>query len=203
MVVVMARPTTLPNVPVFVSSTFTDMQVYRRKVQDALTQLEAIIRGMEQFGSRPGIPVEECLKVVQSCQLYVGVFGMRYGSVPDGYDKSMTHIEYDEAQRLGLPSLIYILDENHPIPPKDVETGPGAQKLQALKEQLKKHHTVSFFTTPENLQARISTRLVPPSIATRGRRAVRGPNFGKEPRTLHMSSFRKSCGRLKKQRAIS
>jgi len=151
----MAQATTRPNVPIFVSSTFTDLQVYRRKIQDALTQLETVVRGMEQFGSKPGSPVEECLKVVQSCRLYVGVFGMRYGSVPDGHDKSMTHIEYDEAQRLGLPSLIYILNEDHPIPAKDVETGLGAERLQALKEQLKKRHTVSFFTTPEDLQARI------------------------------------------------
>jgi hypothetical protein len=151
----MARATTRPNVPVFVSSTFIDLQVYRRKIQDALTQLEAIVRGMEQFGSKPGSPVEECVKVVQSCQLYIGIFGMRYGSVPEGHDKSMTHIEYDEAQRIGLPSLIYILNENQPIPPKDVETGIGAEKLEALKDQLKKRHTVSFFTTPEDLQTRI------------------------------------------------
>jgi hypothetical protein len=143
------------------------MQVYRRKVQDALTQLEAVVRGMEQFGSKPGSPVEERLKVVQSCQLYVGVFGMRYGTVPDGHDKSMTHIEYDEAQRLGLPSLIYILNETHPIPSKDVETGPGAEKLQGLKEQITKRHTVSFFTTPEDLQARIMHD-VPAQLAQMG-----------------------------------
>jgi len=117
--IIMAQATTRPNVPVFVSSTFTDLQVYRRKIQDAMTQLETVVRGMEQFGSRPGTPVEECIKAVQSCQLYVGVFGMRYGSIPDGHDKSMTNIEYDEAQRLGLPSLIYLLNENHPIPAKD------------------------------------------------------------------------------------
>jgi len=110
---------------------------------------------MEQFGSKPGSPVDECLKVVQSCRLYVGVFGMRYGTVPDGHDRSMTHIEYDEAQKIGLPSLIYILNEDHPIPAKDVETGSGAVKLQVLKELLKKRHTVSFFTTPEDLQTRI------------------------------------------------
>jgi hypothetical protein len=131
------------------------MQAYRRKIQDALTQLEAVVRGMEQFGSKPGSPVEECLRAVDSCQLYVGIFGMRYGSVPDGYDKSMTHLEYDEAQHSALPSLIYILDESQPIPAKDVETGLGAEKLKALKEQLKKRHTVSFFTTPDDLQARI------------------------------------------------
>ena len=163
----MAQGATKPNIPVFVSSTFTDMQIYRRKVQDALTQLEAVVRGMEQFGSRPGSPVEECLKVVQSCRLYVGVFGMRYGSVPDGHDKSMTHIEYDEAQKLKLPSLIYILNENYPIPPKDFETGVGAEKLQALKEQLKKRHTISFFTTPEDLQARI-THDVPAQLEQMG-----------------------------------
>ena len=87
--------------------------------------------------------------------LYLGVFGMRYGSIPDGYDKSMTHLEYDEAQRLGLPSLIYILDESHPIPAKDVETGEGPTSCEALKDQIKKQHMISFFTTPEDLQARI------------------------------------------------
>src|SRR4051794_21924261 len=151
----MAKGTRRPNIPVFVCSTFTDMQPYRRKVRDALTQLEAVVRGMEQFGSKPGSPVEECLQVVRSCRLYVGVFGMRYGSIPDGYEKSMTHLEYDEAQRLELPSLIYILDENYPIPAKDVETGPGAERLQVLKEYMKKRHVVSFFTSPEDLQARI------------------------------------------------
>jgi hypothetical protein len=62
---------------------------------------------------------------------------MRYGTIPDGHDRSMTHIEYDEAQRLGLPSLIYILNEDHPIPAKDVEIGPGAEKLRTLKELIK------------------------------------------------------------------
>lgn len=163
----MGKATTRPNVPVFVSSTFVDLQSYRLKIQDALIQLEAVVRGMEQFGSKPGSPVDECIRVVQSCQLYIGIFGMRYGSVPEGHERSMTNIEYDEAQRLGLPSLIYILNENHPIPPKDVETGIGAEKLKALKEHLKKRHTVSFFTTPEDLQARIMHD-VPTQLASMG-----------------------------------
>jgi hypothetical protein len=145
-----------PYLPVFVGSTFADLQLYRRAVQDALTQLETIVRGMEHFGSKPGRPVDECLRIVESCKVYIGIFGMRYGSIPDDYDRSMTHLEYDEAQRLELPSLIYIIDEeNQPILPKHVETGPGAEKLRALKEQLKKRHVTSFFTTPEDLRARI------------------------------------------------
>jgi hypothetical protein len=145
-----------PYLPIFVGSTFVDLQSYRRAVRDAIAQLEAIVRGMEHFGSKPGSPVEECLRVVRSCQVYIGLFGMRYGSIPDGYDRSMTHLEYDEAQRLELPSLIYMTDEeNHPLLPKYIETGPGAEKLREFKEQLKKRHVVSFFTTPEDLRARI------------------------------------------------
>lgn len=145
-----------PYVPVFVGSTFSDLQPWRRAVRDALAQLEAIVRGMEQFGSKPGSPVDECLQVVRSCKVYIGVFGMRYGSVPDGHERSMTHLEYEEAQRVGLPALIYIIDEeNQPLLPKHVETGPGAAKLVSLKEELKKRHVVSFFTTPEDLRGRI------------------------------------------------
>ena len=144
------------HVPIFVGSTFEDMKGYRRAVQDALTQLETVVRGMEYFGSKPGTPVDECLRVVGSCQVYIGMFGMRYGSIPEESAISMTHLEYDEAQRCELPSLIYILDEDaQPILPKHVETGPGAESLRRLKEQLRRAHLVSSFTTPENLSARI------------------------------------------------
>ena len=144
------------HIPIFVGSTFEDMQDYRRAVRDALTQLETIVKGMEYFGSKPGTPVEECLEVVKSCQVYIGVFGMRYGSVPEGYELSMTHLEYEAAQRNALPSLIYFLDENvQPILPKYVETGPGAEALRRLKEQLKKRHVVANFTTPHDLAAKI------------------------------------------------
>ena len=145
-----------PYVPIFVGSTFVDLQSYRQAVRDALAQLETIVRGMEHFGSRPGSPLDECLRVVRSCRVYIGIFGMRYGSVPEGHDRSMTHLEYDEAQRLELPSLIYIIDEaNQPLLSRNIETGLGAEHLRALKDQLKKRHVVSFFTTPEDLRARI------------------------------------------------
>lgn len=146
----------LQHLPIFIGSTFTDMQPYRQAAHDALNQLETIVRGMEYFGSKPGTPVEECLKVVQSCKVYIGLFGMRYGSIPDGQERSMTHIEYDEAQLLFLPSLVYVIDEeNQPILPKYVETGLGAEKLALLKKTLKINHMVSFFTSPQDLRARI------------------------------------------------
>ena len=158
----MAKTEPKQHVPIFVGSTFEDLKDHRKAVRDALHQLETIVRGMEYFGSKPRSPVEECLAVVRSCSVYIGIFAMRYGSIPKGYDLSMTHLEYEEAQRIELPSLIYLIDvENQPVLPKHVETGVGAQKLEELKKQLCARHTISFYTTPMDLASKILHDLPP------------------------------------------
>lgn len=145
------------HVPIFVGSTYEDLKEYRTSVKEALHQLETIVHGMEYFGSRTGSPKEECLEEVRKCKIYIGIFAMRYGSIDKETGKSMTHLEYDEAQRLGLPSLIYLIDEeNQPVLPKFVDKGEKGKKLADLKAELKDKFTVGFFTTPENLARRIS-----------------------------------------------
>ncbi len=149
-------------VPVFVGSTYEDLKEYRNAVREALHRLEAIVRGMEYFGSKPRSLLEECLKAVRSCRVYVGIFAMRYGSLDEESGKSMTHLEYEEAARLGLSVLIYLIDEqSQPILPGFVETGEGAKKLLDLKTELKNKYTVSFFTPPEDLAKRIVQDLPP------------------------------------------
>ena len=150
------------HIPVFVGSTYEDLTEYRNAVREALHRLETIVRGMEYFGSKPGSPKDECLKAVASCRLYIGIFAMRYGSIDEETGKSMTHLEFEEACRLKLPSLIYIIDEEkQPVLPKFVETGPNAERLQALKAELKKKYVVSFFTTPDDLAKRVTQDLPP------------------------------------------
>lgn len=150
------------NVPIFVSSTYDDLIEYRSAAKEALHRLETIVRGMEYFGSKPGSPKDECLSAVRSCHVYIGIFAMRYGSIDDESGKSMTHLEYEEATKLKLPSLIYLIDEQtQPILPKFVETGEKAECLKALKEELKKKYVVSFFTTPEDLAKKIAQDLPP------------------------------------------
>jgi len=142
--------------PVFVGSTYEDLKPYREAVKDTLVRLETIVRGMEYFGSKPGSPKDECLKVVNGCKVYIGIFAMRYGSIDTESGKSMTQLEYEEAQRLQLPTLIYLLDEEHqPVLTKYIDIDDKAQMLANLKEVLKKRHMVSFFTnrklSPANL----------------------------------------------------
>lgn len=149
--------TTTQKVSVFVGSTFEDLQIHRSKVREALDRLKTYVSGMEQFGASPEMPLNKCLSEVSKCQIYVGVFAMRYGSIPHGHEKSFTHLEYECAQKLGLPSLIFIQRQDTPILPKYMDQGESTIKLQELKELLQKNHTCDSFATPDELASKVAT----------------------------------------------
>jgi len=141
---------------VFIGSTFEDLQVYRSIVIDVLHRLEVAVVGMEYFGSQPEGPADACVAAVARCQAYIGIFAMRYGSIDPISGKSITQLEYEKAQQLRLPSLVYLLDEaRQAILPGYVDTGASAGLLRAFKDELKKQHVISYFTTPDDLAKKI------------------------------------------------
>ena len=148
------------NVPICVSSTYEDLKAYRDEVERSIIYMNQTIKGMEFFGSTPERPLDKCLQTVRECKLYIGIIGMRYGSVEEDSGKSFTELEYDEAVKNRIPVLIYILDENHPIASRFVDKGEGAEKLEAFKTRLKKAHVVSSFTTPADLGKKITQDLM-------------------------------------------
>ncbi|UUX94413.1 DUF4062 domain-containing protein [Aquabacterium sp. J223] len=146
---------------IFVSSTFVDLESHRRLVRSAITKLELSFKAMEFFGALPDTPMEECLRLVRASKIFVGIIGMRYGDIDPVYGKSMTQLEYEEAQAVRLPTLMYLIDEDHhPVLPKHVDTGAGAEKLVAFKAQLKNAHVVSAFTSPEDLALKVTQDIV-------------------------------------------
>lgn len=145
------------SLSIFVGSTFADLDPHRAAVLHALQRLETVARGMEHFGSLSGMPKDECLRLVRNCRAYVGIFAMRYGSIDPETGKSLTELEYEEAQRFHLCSLIFLIDEDRqPVLPKHVDFGESGERLKALKARLKERHVVSFFTTPDDLAMRVT-----------------------------------------------
>ena len=148
------------HIPVFVSSTYEDLIPYRDQVREVIAGLEQIVKGMEYFGSSPSNSLETCLSQVRESKVFISIIAMRYGSIHEEFDLSYSELEYNEAIKNNIPTLVYILDDNHPIPPKFVDTGTKAEKLKTFKDKLKKIHTVSFFTTPEDLRDKVRRDLV-------------------------------------------
>jgi len=141
------------TIRVFVSSTWLDLQPERKAVERALQRLrETQFLGMEYFGSRDEDTRTASLDEVGRADLYLGIFGGRYGS-------GITEAEYRRARERGLPCLIYFKDDDQ-INPEWRETDPEkASRLATLKEELRRAHTISIFTTPDDLAAKVTADL--------------------------------------------
>jgi len=147
------------HIPIFVGSTYIDLIEHRAKVRDTLTRMDTFVHGMEQFGARSGSPVEECLEEVRRCKIYVGIFAMRYGTIPHGYDKSLAHLEYEEALRIGLPIYIFLIDDQKAqVIPSAIDF-KNQDKLIQLKQSLLEKHTVDYFVAPDDLANKVGTAI--------------------------------------------
>ena len=148
------------KIPVFVSSTKKDLMPYRKIILDFLEESDIFDpRGMEDFGSRSESSLETSLSELRECTIYLGIIGMRYGSVVENFGKSITQLEYETADEQRLEILLYLIDEdNARIAPKFADY-ENAMKLQKFKKILKDKHTVSYFTTPDDLKIRIEKDL--------------------------------------------
>lgn len=136
---------------IYVSSTFEDLKDYREKVRVALRQMGHEDIAIEYYVAEDKRPLDKCLEDVASCDLYIGIFAWRYGYVPDGYDKSITELEYRKAVETGKKCLIFLLNEEVPWPIKFVDRGKNEKRVRALKTELSKEKTVSFFKSADEL----------------------------------------------------
>jgi len=177
---------------VFLCSTFADLKTEREAVLAVVDKLQHQYRAMEFFGARSGQPMEECFKEVRSCALLVIVVGHLYGSLVPGLDISYTEAEYQEGHRLAKKCLVYIRDEDAPVPAKYHEKDPlKLERLMKFRGVLSDRHTIMPFSDAADLarkveidlerEARKSTLPRPPEateIADVERMRARDVDFG-------------------------
>ena len=119
-----------------VSSTFTDLQQHRAELIKAIDRQDLKSVGMEHDSAKPGIDViGSSLKMVQDASAYVGVISHKYGQIPEDPSRnpqklSLTELEFDEAQKLNRPILLFIMGDEHDVKPRDIERDP--EKFEKL-----------------------------------------------------------------------
>ena len=142
------------TVPVFVSSTWLDLEPERKAVEAVVHRTrETKFVGMEYFGGRDETTRRASLDEVDRSELYVGVFAARYGS-------GITEDEYRRARSRDLPCLVYFKSDAVALTPDQKETdAEKTSRLAALKQELRAAHTIKQFTSPEDLAAQFATDL--------------------------------------------
>lgn len=93
-----------------ISSTFIDLIEYRNIALEVCDIFKTRQLAMELMFSKVESPLEASLELVRDCDIYVCILGERYGTIPDGYDQSITNLEYEEAIKLSKPIYIFIVD---------------------------------------------------------------------------------------------
>lgn len=136
---------------VFVSSTYADLQQERKKVIQALMEMDCIPSGMELF---PAADEEQWIfikKVIDDCDYYLLIIGGRYGSITeDGI--SYTEKEFDYAVEKGIKVIALIHGS-----PDDIAFGKSEQnpelrkKLQLFRDKVMTGRLVKFWASAEEL----------------------------------------------------
>ncbi len=97
----------------FISATATDARPYREGVGEALESLKVAVFLQEYWALPLQDVVTLCLNRIADSDAYIGIFGFRYGWVPDGETRSITECEYDKAldlwgQRTVPPIFLFL-----------------------------------------------------------------------------------------------
>jgi tetratricopeptide (TPR) repeat protein len=136
-----------------ISSTAKDLPEHRKQLLEACLRADTVPLLMETLPADPADAVAVSLRMVDEADVYLGVFAYRYGYVPPGHEVSITELEYLRAVERKIPCLIFFMHEDHPVRPRDVETGSPGERLARLKDRIGTAHVAAFFRSPEDLRA--------------------------------------------------
>jgi hypothetical protein len=152
-------PATVEIKKAMISSTILDLPDHRKAVRDVCLQQSVFPLMMEHLPSSDAEAIQVSLGLVDQADLYVGIFAFRYGHVPQGHSNSITEKEYNRAVARGMPRLIFIMHDDHPVRARDVDQDEKAKKLSLLKERLRRERVVSSFHSPEELCVQLMASL--------------------------------------------
>jgi len=157
------RPSPVQYQGVMVSSTFVDLSEHRSALIKAIKGQGLTDVAMENDSAKAGVDIiDSSLQMVRDSAAYVAIISHKYGQIPkcpkrNPTNLSITELEFDEAQRLNRPTLLFIMSDKHQVMPGDVETNASKRKkLSAFRKRAKKMMPDSdvhrIYSTFENLE---------------------------------------------------
>ena len=145
---------------IYISSTYEDLKEYRESVYKTLRQMKYDVVAMEDYLASDERPLDKCLNDVSCCEIYIGIFALRYGYIPPDKNMSITELEYRKAKEDNKKIFIFILDKKAKWDQEFIDFDPEKMpKLLNLKKELMENHLCKFFNSPDNLSKLVSLSL--------------------------------------------
>jgi hypothetical protein len=158
-----AAPVTVPAGPaikrVFIGSTGKDLRPYREAAREICSKLELFPMMMEDWEAMGLGATAGSKKKLDQADLYVGLFAHRYGYVEQGYDRSVTEIEFDYAGQRTLERLCFMLDPSHPWP-QDAADPEHHVQMTAFRQRVERLIRAQF-TTVDDFRVKLMQALIP------------------------------------------
>jgi hypothetical protein len=192
----MSEPQDRPLAPqmhhaVMVSSTYVDLQDLRKILIDAALSAGLYPEAMEHDSALAGPDViESSLEKVRRAAGYVLLIGHRYGQQPPCATRnpkqlSITELEYEEAISRGRASIVIMLGEDYPLPPKHVDRSDVlVAKLEQLRTRAKSldgsgngvHRVYKVVSSESELRQAATRSMLDLAQSLRGRVDAQGPS---------------------------
>ena len=146
---------------VFISSTYTDLIEERRKVMDVLLMADCIPAGMEAFVATDNEQFEVIKKVIDLCDYYVLILGMRYGSINPSTGKSYTEMEYEYAKEKGIPVLVFAIDDTVELDDDNRDSEEEKiVKLKLFREKALTNRMASIWKNTDELTGKVAISIM-------------------------------------------
>lgn len=140
---------------VFVSSTYEDLQEERKKVMEALLQMNCFPVGMEYFNASDSSQWEVIKSLIRECDYYVLIVAGRYGSIEEESGKSYTQKEFEYAIEQGVPVISFVHKHPESLPAAKYEQDPlKREKLEEFKSCVQKK-LCKFWDNADGLSAQV------------------------------------------------
>ena len=140
---------------IFISSTFKDLQDERQSLLKAVLELNHMPAGMELFPATDDTAWQLIKDIIDASDYYTLVIAGRYGSLDEtgiGY----TEKEYDYAVKTNKPVIPLLHKNPDNLPREKTETEEIIwNKLKTFRSKVEKKHTCVYWTTPEDLKAKV------------------------------------------------
>ena len=148
-----------PAYRIFISSTYEDMKEFRSAAADALTNIQAIPMGMERFVAANQPVIDRCYEEIRQCQYFVSILGFRYGSLYKDTNLSYSELEFDEAERLGIPILTFIREGTIDANRIDMDDFSRRNRFKKKLQGSASNRITVNFTSPEDLRDKLTRAL--------------------------------------------